>query len=267
MTNLCAIFFYLASAIIIILDQITIICLAKNMTREEVQKGEPLIEINNLTWGYPNSPSLIFDKFSFELKKGDFMFVTGESGSGKTTLIKFLIRQLVPPRKTVFFQKEDISRYTDAEVQKYRRKIGVVFQDYKLVPWKSVWDNVILPMQLVGFDESKAKGKAEEILRKVGLLGMKDVMVPFLSWGEKQRVAIARALMLSPQLLIADEPTGNLDEKAAASIVDLFVELHREGNTVLFITHDKNLIRYASSLVEIKLVEIKKQRNLISHRI
>ena len=218
-----------------------------------------LIEITNLTWWYPNSPSLIFDKFSFSLDKWDFMFVTGESGSGKTTLIKFLIRQLIPPRKTVFFQKEDISRYSNTEVQKYRRQIGVVFQDYKLVPWKSVWDNVILPLEMVWYDPAKAHKITEDILRKVGLLAQKDVIVPFLSWWEKQRVAIARSLTLAPKFLIADEPTWNLDYKSALNIVELLIELHRDGNTILFITHDKTLIDYASKIVDTKVVEIKKR--------
>ncbi len=217
-----------------------------------------LIEVSNLTWGYPNSPSLIFDKFNLKLDKWDFMFVTGESGSGKTTLIKFLIRQLMPPRKTIFFQREDISRYSPAEVQKYRRKIGVIFQDYKLVPWKSVWENVILPLEAVGYKPDKAKEITTNILRKVGLLSKKDVLVPYISGGEKQRVAIARALTLSPQFLIADEPTGNLDYKAAVNIVELLLDLHKEGNTILFITHDKNLIDYASKVISPKIVEIKK---------
>ena len=217
-----------------------------------------LVEISNLTWGYPNSPSLIFDKFNLKLDKWDFMFVTGESGSGKTTLIKFLIRQLMPPRKTIFFQREDISRYSPAEVQKYRRKIGVIFQDYKLVPWKSVWENVILPLEAVGYKPDKAREITTNILRKVWLLSKKDVLVPYISGWEKQRVAIARALTLSPQFLIADEPTGNLDYKAAINIVELLLDLHREGNTILFITHDKNLIDYASKVISPKVVEIKK---------
>ncbi len=217
-----------------------------------------LIEVSNLTWGYPNSPSLIFDKFSLKLNKEDFMFVTGESWSGKTTLIKFLIRQLMPPRKTIFFQREDISRYTPSEVQRYRRKIWVIFQDYKLVPWKSVWENVILPLEAVGYKSDKAKEITTNILRKVGLLSKKDVLVPYISGWEKQRVAIARALTLSPQFLIADEPTGNLDYKAAINIVELLLDLHREGNTILFITHDKNLIDYASKVISPKVIEIKK---------
>jgi len=223
-----------------------------------VEKQQNLIEVSNLTWGYPNSPSLVFDKFNFKLDKGDFMFVTGESGSGKTTLIKFLIRQLMPPRKTIFFQKEDISRYTASEVQKYRRKIWVIFQDYKLVPWKSVWENVILPLEAVGYKSDKAKEITTNILRKVWLLSKKDILVPYISGWEKQRVAIARALTLSPQFLIADEPTGNLDYKAAINIVELLLELHKEGNTILFITHDKNLIDYVSKVISPKIIEIKR---------
>jgi len=207
----------------------------------------PLIEIENLKWWYESSYKFLFDNFSFKLYERDFLILLWRSGSGKTTLVKFLIRQLKPPRKTIYFKKEDISRFTDSEVQKYRRNIWVIFQDFKLIDWKTVYENIAYNLEMRGENKEKIEKKVNEVLYKVGLFDKKDVKIPYLSWWEKQRVAIARALVSNPQFIIADEPTGNLDPLTAKQIVDLLIDLNNQWNTVLFITHDMNLVSYLKS--------------------
>jgi len=207
----------------------------------------PLIEIENLRWGYKDSYKFLFDKFSFKLFEKDFVVLLGRSGSWKTTLVKFLIRQLKPPRKTIYFKKEDVSRFSESEVQKYRRNIWVIFQDFKLIDWKSVYENIAYNLEMRWEKKEKIEKKVNEVLYKVGLFDKKDVKIPSLSWWEKQRVAIARALVSDPQFIIADEPTWNLDPITAKQIVDLLIELNNQWNTVLFITHDMNLLTYLKS--------------------
>ena len=207
----------------------------------------PLIEIENLRWWYSSSYKFLFNKFSFKLYEKDFLILLGRSWAGKTTLVKFLIRQLKPPRKTIFFKKEDIGRFSDSEVQKYRRNIWVIFQDFKLIDWKTVYENIAYNLEMRWEKADKITKKVNEVLYKVGLFDKKDIKIPYLSWWEKQRVAIARALVSSPEFIIADEPTWNLDPITAKQIVDLLIDLNNQGNTVLFITHDMNLVSYIKS--------------------
>ncbi len=207
----------------------------------------PLVEIENLTWWYPGDYKFLFNKFSFKLYENDFLILLWRSGSWKTTLVKFLIRQLKPPRKSIFFKKEDISRFSDAEVQKYRRNIWVIFQDFKLIDWKTVYENIAYILEMKWEKPDKIEEKVKNVLYKVWLYDKKDIKIPYLSWWEKQRVAIARALVSNPQFIIADEPTWNLDPLTAKQIVDLLLELNNQGNTVLFITHDMNLVSYIKS--------------------
>jgi len=217
----------------------------------------PLIEIENLTWGYPSSHNFIFEKFNFKLFEWDFTILSWRSGRGKTTLIKFLIRQLRPPKKSVFFKKEDIARFSNSEVQKYRRNIWVIFQDFKLIEWKSVFENIAYNLEMRWEKKSNIEKKVNEVLYKVWLFDKKDIKIPYLSWWEKQRVAIARALVGDPKFIIADEPTGNLDSQTAKQIADLLIDLNNQWNTVLFITHDTNLIMYIKNKQKnIKEIEI-----------
>ena len=189
----------------------------------------------------------MFNNFSFKLYEKDFLVLLGRSWSGKTTLVKFLIRQLRPPRKTIFFKKEDISRFSDSEVQKYRRNIWVIFQDFKLIDWKTVYENIAYNLEMRWEKSEKIEKKVNDVLYKVWLFDKKDIKIPYLSWWEKQRVAIARALVSNPEFIIADEPTWNLDPITAKQIVDLLIDLNNHWNTVLFITHDMNLVTYVKS--------------------
>ncbi|HMY80600.1 MAG TPA: ATP-binding cassette domain-containing protein [Candidatus Absconditabacterales bacterium] len=207
-----------------------------------------LIEIHNLSWSYPGlEDQSIFDGFDFTLDQGDFTFLIGKSGSGKTTLVKFLLRQLIPPTKTIFYHKEDIARFTPSEVQAYRRKMGVIFQDYKLLDTMSVWDNVTYPLIIDNSDPLDRYEFIEDILKTVGLSEKKHLTCQTLSGGEKQRVSIARSLVSQPEFIIADEPTGNLDRDNSLIVADTMIDLHKRGHTILFITHDQQLISYITS--------------------
>jgi len=207
----------------------------------------PLIEIENLTWWYKKSYKFVFNKFSFRLYEKDFLVLLWKSGSWKTSLVKFLIRQLKPPKKTIFFKKEDIARFSDAEVQRYRRDIWVIFQDFKLINWKTVYENIVYNLEMRWEQKEKIEQKVNKVLYKVWLFDKKDIKIPYLSGGEKQRVAIARALISDPKFIIADEPTWNLDPHTAKQIVDLLLDLNNQWNTVLFISHDMNLVSYLKS--------------------
>jgi cell division transport system ATP-binding protein len=206
--------------------------------------SSPIIEIHNLTWSYPWSSQLIFDNFSFELDQGDFCFLVGKSGSGKTTLVKFLLRQLVPPLKTIFYHKEDIARFSSDEVQNYRRNLGVVFQDYKLIETMTVWENITYPLIIDNIDPIEKYEFLEGILKIVWLSEKQHIPCQLLSGWEKQRVSIARSLASDPAFIIADEPTGNLDRDNSKQIADSMITLHKQGHTILFITHDQKLIEY-----------------------
>jgi len=219
----------------------------------------PLIDIQHLTWWYKKQQPL-FNDFSFSLEEKDFCFVMGRSGVGKTTLVKFLMRQLVPPLRTVFHGKDDIARYSDAEVQKYRRRIGVVFQDFKLVDWKNVKQNLSYPLRIRDTGRWKTRWSiSERVTKMMHLLWLEQhskQATPALSWWEKQRVAIGRALINEPEFVIADEPTGNLDRESSKNIADILIESNKLWNTIVFITHDQQLVDYVSAKHTVKVVQI-----------
>lgn len=215
----------------------------------------PLIDIQNLTRWYQWQKPL-FDNFNFQLQENDFCFVMGKSGVGKTTLVKFLMRQLRPPLRTVFHGKDDIARYSDTEVQKYRRDIGVVFQDFKLIDRKTTEQNLRYPLELTERKPASIQDRVKKMIHMLELQKQKDQKSPSLSGWEKQRVAIGRALINNPEFVIADEPTGNLDRESSKNIADLLIQSHKAGNTILFITHDKALVEYVQSQHEVKVVSI-----------
>lgn len=215
-----------------------------------------LVDIQELRWGFPKSANFIFDKFNFKLYKNDFCFILGKSWVGKTTLTKFLIRQLSVPKKMIFYKKEDISRFTSSEVQWYRRRIWVIYQDYKLIDRKTVSENITYPLEIAWYKENKIKLKLDDMLEKMELKDRKDAMVPSLSWWEKQRVSIARALIANPEFIIADEPTWNLDRETAERIVDVLIDLNKQWNTIIFITHDLELINYARNQHNVRIIKL-----------
>lgn len=180
----------------------------------------------------------------------------GKSGVGKTTLVKFLMRQLVPPRRTIFHGKDDISRYSAREVQSYRRDIWVVFQDFKLVDRKTAEQNLRYPLEISDLPGREAKERTWLMIQRLWLHSQRTHLAPTLSGWEKQRVAIWRALINEPEFIIADEPTGNLDRESSTMIADLLIESNVIGNTIVFITHDQELVKYVQAKHTVKVVEL-----------
>lgn len=203
-----------------------------------------LIDIRNLTWGYTQSASVIFSKFNFSLEKNEFRVVMGRSGVWKSTLVKLIIGQLKAPKSSIFYKWEDVAKYNDEEVQKYRRKVWVVFQDYNLLDSLSVKENIEYPLRLYGVDEKTIETKFKHIVQKLEISKIIHSSTKHLSSGEKQKVCIARALIHDPEFLIADEPTWNLDREHTQQVADLLIEANKMGNTVLLITHDIHLLNY-----------------------
>jgi cell division transport system ATP-binding protein len=182
------------------------------------------------------------DDITFSMEKGDFAFLTGPSGAGKTTLLRLLFAAERPTRGRVLVAGHDVSRLRASSVPVLRRNVGVVFQDFKLLPQRTVFDNVAFALEVLGRPRSVIRERVMTVLRQVGL-GHRSTALPLrLSGGEKQRVAIARALVNQPAVLLADEPTGNLDGDLALEIMELFEAVNSRGTTVLFATHDRGLV-------------------------
>jgi cell division transport system ATP-binding protein len=191
---------------------------------------------------YGLGPEVLRD-VSFELAPGSFHFLTGASGAGKSSLLSLLYLARVPSRGTVHLFGRDVARVGRAELPGLRRRIGTVFQDFRLLDHLSVVDNVALPLRVQGTEERQVREHAAELLAWVGLGEHLGALPPTLSGGQKQRVAIARAIIGRPQLLIADEPTGNVDDRIAIRLMRLFEELNRLGTTIVIATHNLQLVR------------------------
>ncbi len=181
---------------------------------------------------------LVLDDITFYIDKNEFVILTGSSGAGKSTVIALLIGAEKPTHGVIEVDDMHISDMDTSTLQLLRRKIGVVYQDYKLLDKKTVFENVAFAMEVCNEDDDKIKERVPEVLEKVGLLHFQDKFPDELSGGEKQRLSIARALVHNPYLIIADEPTGNLDEENVRGIIHLLQKLHKEGATVLLTTHD-----------------------------
>lgn len=183
------------------------------------------------------------------LRPGSFTFLTGESGAGKSTLLKLCYLALKPSRGLIHLFGQDLSSLKPSQIQVLRRRIGVVLQDFRLIDHLSVWENVALPLRVAGMNRNEYRADVDELLNWVGLGHRMHALPPTLSGGEKQRCAIARAVINKPDLLIADEPTGNVDPDMGARLLRLFAEMNRMGTTVLIATHDLALIDEMSARI------------------
>ncbi len=205
--------------------------------------GTPVITFDHVTKVYPaqpNKPAL--NDISVQIYAGEFVFLVGHSGSGKTTFIRMLIREVKPTQGHIYIADEDLARMRNWRVPYLRRNIGCVFQDFKLLPNKTVFENVAFALEVIGKSRHVIKTQVPEVLRLVGLQDKLNKRPDQLSGGEQQRVSIARAIVNRPPVLICDEPTGNLDPQTSRGIMDLLERINRTGTTVVVATHDREMV-------------------------
>ena len=200
-----------------------------------------MVRFENVGLRYGMGAEVLRD-ISFQIEPRSFQFLTGPSGAGKTTLLRLVLLSLKPTRGFIKLFGREASTLDKDEVTALRRRIGVVFQDFRLLDHLTTYENVALPLRVQGRDEGSYRSEVVELLRWVGLGERMHVLPPVLSGGEKQRAAIARALIVRPELLLADEPTGNVDPTLARRLLRLFVELHKTGTAVVIATHDLTLM-------------------------
>ncbi|MBG1233705.1 cell division ATP-binding protein FtsE [Aestuariivirga litoralis] len=203
-----------------------------------------VIELQDVSLRYAGGPPVLHD-VNLDLAQGDLRFLTGPSGAGKSTLLRLLFLALKPDSGIARVFGSDVSRLTPHERALLRRKLGVVFQDFRLLKHMSVFENVALPLRAAGARPETYASDVNDLLDWIGLKSRAHDLPDTLSGGEKQRVAIARAVVTKPQVILADEPTGNVDPAMARRLLRLFLELNRQGTTVLLATHDTELIRRA----------------------
>jgi len=200
-----------------------------------------LVRLENVGLRYGMGTEILRD-INFSIEPQTFQFLTGPSGAGKTTLLRLILLSLKPTRGLIQLFGHDAATLDKATITTLRRRIGVVFQDFRLLDHLTTYENVSLPLRVLGREEATYRAEVVELLRWVGLGERMHVLPPVLSGGEKQRAAIARALIVRPELLLADEPTGNVDPSLARRLLRLFTELHKSGTSVVIATHDLALM-------------------------
>ena len=217
--------------------------------------ANPLIQITNIKRDFVlgNEVVYVLKGIDLEINKGEYVALMGPSGSGKSTLMNLLGCLDTPTSGTYILNGKDVSKMHDDELAEIRNKeIGFVFQTFNLLPRTTALDNVALPMIYAGFSKSERKTRAEEVLNQVGLSDRMDHQPNQLSGGQRQRVAVARALVNNPSIILADEPTGNLDSKTSEEIMKLFGDIHKLGNTVIVVTHEEEVAAYAHRIIRLR---------------
>jgi cell division transport system ATP-binding protein len=202
----------------------------------------PVIRLENITKVYPAGARPALDGISMGIEKGEFVFLIGQSGSGKSTVLRLLLREELPTTGLVMVDGRNVGRMAARKVPDLRRKIGCVFQDFRLLPKKTVYENVAFALEVINKSPKAIRRTVPEVLELVGLEGKAQRMPNELSGGEQQRVAIARAFVNRPLVLLADEPTGNLDPDTSQGIMSLLERINRTGTTVVMATHDNNIV-------------------------
>ena len=217
-----------------------------------------MLKVKGLTKSF--GKVVVLNDLSFEVKEGEFIFITGPSGSGKTTFIRLILRELLPDKGGIFLDDVDVTKIPKKQVPNLRQNIGTVFQDYKLLLERTVRENIDVAMAVVGIPNDEWGARARQVLKLTGIEDKIDMFPAQLAGGEIQRVAMARALVINPKIILADEPTGNLDWETADKIMNLFEKINKEGKTILMATHhegivdkmNKRVIRLVSNKVEKK---------------
>lgn len=202
-----------------------------------------MVEFKNVSYTYPNGQKALHD-INLEIGDGEFVFVIGANGAGKSTAIKLMLRELTATEGSVIINGYNLSKLKTRKVPEFRRTIGVVFQDYRLIPDLTVYDNVAFALRVTDAPKKYIRSRVPYVLSLVGLAAKAKSHPEDLSGGEQQRVALARALVNDPKIIIADEPTGNIDPQRSYEIINLLREIHKCGTTVLIVTHQHDLVKY-----------------------
>ncbi len=202
-----------------------------------------MIEFKNVSKKYDGAPVHALKDINITIDKGEFVFVVGSSGAGKSTFLKLMMREEVPSTGTIVVDDIDLTKIKKREIPKFRRRLGIVFQDFRLIPNMTVFDNVAFAMRVIGTKEKKIRRRVPYVLSLMGLNEKARNYPKELSGGEQQRVALARALANNAEIIIADEPTGNVDPQMSYEIVDLLMRLNEAGTTVIMVTHEHSLVR------------------------
>ena len=211
------------------------------------------IHINGLTKIFSPNIQALSDIY-LDISEGEFVYLIGTTGSGKTTLMRMLTREVLPTRGQVSLDGIDLRRLSSSSLPYFRRDIGVVFQDYKLLPNLTAWENEDFVLEVCGVPRAEARERTDDVIDKVGLWNRRGLRPDQLSGGEQQRVAIARAIVNAPRLFLADEPTGNLDVHTAEYVMKLLLSIHAAGTTVIVATHDQHLVdTYRQRVVELHM--------------
>lgn len=200
-----------------------------------------MIQMYNVSKIYPNGVTAL-ENINLRIRKGDFLFLVGPSGAGKTTVTRLIFREELPTRGQIIFNGKNIARLRPGEVPFHRRKVGVVFQDFRLLPQKSIYENVTFALEVTGAFPKEIKRRSLEVLRLVDLEKKSKMFPHQLSGGEQQRACVARALVNNPLLLIADEPTGNLDPDTSWDLMKLFQKINEQGTTIIMATHAWDIV-------------------------
>ncbi len=209
--------------------------------QNEIIEEHGLIYLENVSKSYSTGSPAV-NNMSLNIRRGEFVFIVGDSGSGKSTLIKLLLRELTATSGKVWVMGRDLAKLKHREIPKYRRNLGVVFQDFRLLNDRNVYENVAFAQRIIETSPSEIRRNVPTILATVGLAGKYKAKTRQLSGGEQQRVALARALVNNPAILLADEPTGNLDPKNSWEIMKLLEEINAAGTTVVVVTHNKEIV-------------------------
>ena len=212
-----------------------------------------MIVLNNVSMTYPGGNTAL-ENINIKIEKGEFVFIVGRSGSGKTTLIKLLLRELLPTKGTIMVDNKDLTKLKRREVPKIRRKIGVVFQNFRLLKDLTVYENVAFAQRVIEAPAHQIRRQVPSMLTMVGLADKYRAYPRQLSGGEQQRVAIARALVNEPPILIADEPTGNLDPENSVEIMKMLDEINKRGTTVVVVTHNQEIV----NMMQKRVITLKK---------
>lgn len=199
-----------------------------------------MLEFKNVSKSFGSIKAL--EDISIKIHKGEFVFITGSSGAGKTTLLKLILREYLPNKGHIFLDGNDITKLHHKKVPRLRQRIGVVFQDFKVLPERTVYENVAIALAVCGVERSKWNKRVRQVLETVGLRKRRRLFPSQLSGGELQRVSLARALVVNPKIILADEPTGNLDWETADDMMKLLQSINKEGKTVIVATHHKLIV-------------------------